>query len=75
MQQELLDENEPLKTCRCGYHKHDPHVVPQCRYNWFGWVRLVMGVTAYPEEVYYQCEKCEQIIDRTTDLEIRRLQV
>ena len=41
----------------------------------WGWLRMLLGVTAYPEEVYYQCEKCEEIIDRTTDIEVRRLHV
>lgn len=68
-------EAAQMKTCRCGYHKHDHHVIPRCRYSLFGIVRMLMGVTAYPEEVYYQCERCEEIIERTTDLEVRRLHV
>lgn len=73
--QELTIEDVQLKTCRCGYHKHDDHIIPRCRYHWFAMLRLLLGVTAYPKEVYYQCEKCEEIIDRTTDIEVRRLHV
>lgn len=75
MEQELILEASQLKTCRCGYHKHDDHIIPRCRYSLFGILRMLIGVTAYPEEVYYQCEKCEEILDRTTDIEVRRLHV
>lgn len=75
MEQELLLDEVQLKTCRCGYHKHDDRIIPRCRYNWFAMLRLLMGVTAYPDEVYYQCERCNEIIDRTTDIEVRRLHV
>jgi hypothetical protein len=75
MEQELILEEAQLKTCRCGYHKHDDHIIPRCRYDWFAMLRLLMGVTAYPKEVYYQCEKCHEIIERTTDIEVRRLHV
>lgn len=70
-----IENEDSLKTCRCGYHKHHPRIVPRCRYSVFGMLRMLMGVTAYPEEVYYQCEKCEEILDRTTDIEVRRLHV
>lgn len=75
MQNEIAIDEVAVKTCRCGYHKHHLRVVPRCRYTWFAMLRLLMGVTAYPREVYYQCEKCNEIIDRTTDLEVRRLHV
>jgi len=75
MEQELILDEANLKTCRCGYHKHHHRIIPRCRYTWFGMLRMLMGVTAYPEEVYYQCERCDEIIDRTTDIEVRRLHV
>lgn len=75
MEQELILAEAQVKTCRCGYHKHDDRIIPRCRYSWHGMLRMLMGATAYPEEVYYQCEKCEEIIDRTTDIEVRRLHV
>ena len=75
MERELTIDDIKLKTCRCGYHKHDVHVIPHCRYKWFSMLRLLMGVTAYPYEVYYQCERCNEIIDQTTDIEVRRLHV
>jgi len=65
----------PLRTCRCGFHKHDLHVTPRCRYGVFAVLRLMMGVTAYPYEVRYQCERCGEVIETTNDPEILRLQV
>ena len=74
MQTEITTEDS-LKTCRCGYHKHHPRIIPRCRYTPFGLLRMLMGVTAYPKEIYYQCEKCEEILETTTDIEVRRLHV
>lgn len=73
--EEATAEVAQVKTCRCGYHKHDHHIIPRCRYHWFAMLRLLLGVTAYPYEVYYQCERCGDIIERTTDIEVRRLHV
>jgi hypothetical protein len=70
-----IENEDSLKTCRCGYHKHHPRIVARCRYSVFGMLRVLIGVSAYPEEVYYQCEKCEEILERTTDIEVRRLHV
>lgn len=73
--QEAIIDGVSVKVCRCGFHKHHVRVVPRCRYTWFGMLRMLLGVTAYPYEVYYQCEKCEEILDSTTDIEVRRLHV
>ena len=76
--EEVIDrsiEAQSVRTCRCGFHKHHVRVVPRCKYAWHAILRLLLGVTAYPKEVYYQCERCEQIIERTTDIAVRRLHV
>ena len=41
MEQELILDEAQLKTCRCGYHKHDDRIIPRCRYSWFGMLRML----------------------------------
>ncbi len=64
-----------LRQCRCGFNRHHYLVEPVCQYNWWGWVRLAMGVTAHPVAVGYQCLQCGEIIETTTDPEVLREQV
>jgi hypothetical protein len=64
-----------LKQCSCGHNKHHHLVEAVCRYNWWGWTRLIMGVTAWPIEVAFKCLQCGEIIDTTKDPDVLREQV
>ncbi|HZS03336.1 MAG TPA: hypothetical protein VFD58_00550 [Blastocatellia bacterium] len=73
--QETGNETPWLKQCRCGFNRHHYLVEPVCRYNFWGMVRLVMGVTAWPIAVSYQCLQCGEIIETTSDPDVLREQV
>jgi hypothetical protein len=64
-----------LRQCRCGFNRHHYLVEPVCNYNWWGWVRLTLGVTAWPVSVSFKCLQCGEIIETTTDPEVLREQV
>jgi hypothetical protein len=66
---------ESFRTCRCGFHKHDLHVVPHCKYKWHAILRLLLGATAYPWQVRYVCERCGETIETTSDIEVLKTHV
>ncbi|HYE72193.1 MAG TPA: hypothetical protein VEF04_02640, partial [Blastocatellia bacterium] len=71
-----LDRDASFRTCRCGFHKHDHiHVVPKCKYKWHAILRLLIGATAYPYEVRYVCERCNETIETTRDIEVLKTHV
>lgn len=53
--------------CRCGFRKGDPHIHDKQRYNLWGWLALLTGITARPIEIVYQCMRCDTVLDRTRD--------
>lgn len=69
------EQGDWLKQCRCGHNRHHYLVEPVCSYNWWGWVRLTLGVTAWPLAVHYKCLQCGDLIETTTDPEILSQQV
>jgi hypothetical protein len=36
-------------------------------YSFFGWVLIVIGISAKPVAIRYVCRRCEQVLDVTTD--------
>ncbi len=73
--EETPDEGTWLKQCRCGFNRHHYFVEPVCKYNKWGWVRLVMGVTAWPVAVDYKCLQCGEVIETSSDPDVLREQV
>lgn len=72
------NEPEPeywLKQCSCGFNRHHYLVEAVCHYNWWGWMRMALGVTAWPIEVRYMCLQCGEIIEATRDPEVLSQQV
>jgi len=55
---------EQRPTCRCGHDRKHHMVSPKKEYSFWGWVLLVMGVTAKPVRIRYVCRVCDQIFDR-----------
>ncbi|MCB9728495.1 MAG: hypothetical protein H6746_08460 [Deltaproteobacteria bacterium] len=63
---EIRSEGEP-RRCRCGYAKGDGMVVEEPRYSFGGTLALLFGITARPIAVRYQCRKCGQVLEESTD--------
>lgn len=53
--------------CRCGRDRNAPALRPAKRYGWFGLFALLMGYTARPVRVDWQCPTCGAVLDVTTD--------
>jgi hypothetical protein len=47
-------------------------VSPHGDYSFFGWVGLMLGATAEPVRVKFQCRQCGQTFDESTDPQIRK---
>ena len=58
---------KPLKRCKCGHDKHHSMVSPSGEYTFLGWVAIMLGISADPIAIRYQCRRCDAIVDRTTD--------
>lgn len=57
----------PAKSCRCGYTRNDPEILPEPFYTGWGWLLFLIGVTAKPLAVLYRCVWCKQVIAQTRD--------
>ena len=55
------------KRCKCGNSIGDPMVTAKTRYTKGGYFWLSMGFSSKPTEVVFQCQKCGEIIDTSTD--------
>jgi uncharacterized membrane protein YphA (DoxX/SURF4 family) len=64
-------ELEEVKMCSCGHDRNHVLVSPRPRYSLMGWIMLLMGTRVTPAEVQYQCRKCDEVFDRSRDLETR----
>ncbi|MEZ4266783.1 MAG: hypothetical protein R3F39_10425 [Myxococcota bacterium] len=60
------DGAEP-KRCGCGYAKGDGMIAEEPRYSFSGTMALLFGITARPVSLRYQCRKCGQVLEESTD--------
>lgn len=72
----FCEERMSTKTirdkCKCGYDKSHYMIEPHCKYDFWGWVALLTGITAMPLEVSFRCEVCHQVLEITTDREVMK---
>jgi hypothetical protein len=54
-------------VCKCGNAKGDPMVNVKTTYSLWGWLLLLMAISAKPKEVIFQCQNCGEIIERSKD--------
>ena len=42
-------------------------VSPSGEYSFLGWALILMGISAEPRAIRFQCRRCDQLIARSTD--------
>lgn len=65
-----MDKAENKPKCSCGHTINDPMVSAKTKYSSWGWFLLSMAFSAMPKEVIFQCQKCGEIIETSSDPEI-----
>lgn len=63
----MSENNE--KTCRCGYTKDHPWVVPKHKYSIWGWIVVSIGISYAPNLITIECDKCGEVFYTITDKE------
>lgn len=58
---------EAMKKCRCGHDKSHHMVSPSGEYSFLGWVAILLGISAEPKSIKFQCRQCDTIIERSKD--------
>jgi hypothetical protein len=61
------DESKPLRRCKCGTSRLDPHAAPQREYSMLGAMYLLWGGTCVPSRVNFCCVLCGETFDAVTD--------
>ncbi|MGZ3451969.1 MAG: hypothetical protein ACXWUG_07520 [Polyangiales bacterium] len=61
------DSAEP--RCSCGHDRHHYMVTPSAVHGLGGWLRVFIGISTRPKEIRYQCRRCDEVIEKTTDAE------
>lgn len=65
-----LDRSK-FKSCSCGAHIESETTEVKPNYTWFGLFWLSWGVTAYPTDIVFNCDKCGQrAFEHITDKEL-----
>lgn len=62
----LNQTHKPAVRCKCGHAKDHYLVEEHCRYGFWGWLRLVIGINTRPLEVTYKCSRCNEVLESTT---------
>ncbi|NUP09676.1 MAG: hypothetical protein HOW73_26830 [Polyangiaceae bacterium] len=59
--------DQDVGRCPCGYDKGNVMVSPNAEYGFWGWVLVLIGISAEPKAIKYTCRRCGTTIERTTD--------
>lgn len=57
------------KTCRCGYTKEHPWVVPKHKYSFWGLIVVSIGISYAPRLITIECDKCAEVFETIDDKE------
>ena len=57
------------KTCRCGYTRDHPWVVPKHKYSLLGLVIVGIGISYAPKEITVEYDKCGEVFERIDNKE------
>ncbi len=60
----------PVRQCKCGHGIDHTLVSPSGEYTFWGWCLILLGISAKPTAIRFQCRRCDQIVWRTTDPKI-----
>jgi len=63
------NQSQDQKTCKCGYTREHPWIVPKPSYSIWGWILVGTGISHSPIEVRFECDKCGVVFERITDKE------
>jgi len=63
----MTTDQDNQKTCRCGYNRDHPWVVPKPSYSFWGWILVGTGISHPPTEVRFECDRCGEVFERITD--------
>lgn len=66
----MAESEENLPVCRCGYNRNSPYVSAKTRYSTMGYFWLSLAFSAKPIEVIFQCQVCNDIIEKSNDPEL-----
>lgn len=50
------------RTCRCGHNVGHPAVEAKPAYGFWGWLKLLNGISTLPKKVEYRCKKCGSVV-------------
>jgi hypothetical protein len=67
MQQDIAASTSSLPRCACGHDRNHFMVSAENHYTFLGTCVLMLGISVEPVKVTYQCRKCWQVFDQTTD--------
>ena len=67
MNASVAPDLSPPDACKCGHDKRHVMVSAAAEYTFWGWVLILIGITAKPIAIKYVCRKCEGEFGRTTD--------
>jgi len=55
------------EVCSCGHDSHHYMVTPSPVYGLGGWLRVFIGISTTPKAIRYECRRCGEVIEETTD--------
>ena len=56
------------KKCNCGYDINHPKIIHRSEYSTWGWFLItILGLSAKPKKVNFECSECGDIISVATD--------
>ncbi len=58
-------------TCRCGHDRAHPQVEARPVHGFWGWLKLLNGISTLPKRVEYRCRKCGTVLGATRDEHVR----
>ncbi len=60
-------KSQEKKTCSDGFDRYHHMITPIAEYSGMGWFLVTFGITTRPKKIKYQCRKCNEIFDESTD--------
>jgi len=61
--------DESINKCSCGNNRNSESVYIKTEYTPWGWLWMLLGISAVPVKVNFICRKCGQTLDTLTSKE------
>ncbi len=60
-----IKEMNELKKCKCGHDKNHKFAIAHKQYTKWGEILQLIGISAQPQKIKYECIKCQSYFDET----------